>query len=175
MHNDFKPIVIRNIIILFDNVRSTLAVVTDQQMQKTIHKWPLWKQFYHVLHSMDQWFINPAEYSHPALHEEGMHAFEGETTVIRSKGLSKTEITDYFELVAAKTLQHFKTLNAESLFEKPNGCPFIRLELVIGQMRHGMYNIGLIHEMLREDTGKMPEYVGPSATPEKQAASIKLG
>jgi hypothetical protein len=74
-----------NITILFANVRSALAVVTGQQVQKTIRKWPLWKQSCHVLHSTNQWFINPAEYfHHAAFHEEGMHAFEGEKTVIRA-------------------------------------------------------------------------------------------
>lgn len=32
---------------------------------------PIWKHVYHMLHSCDQWFINPNEYTEPDFHEPG--------------------------------------------------------------------------------------------------------
>jgi hypothetical protein len=37
-----------------------------------------------------------------------------------------------------------------------------QFQFIIGQNRHLMYNLGMIHIMLQIETGKLPEYIGMS-------------
>lgn len=34
---------------------------------------PLWKHIYHMLHSLDQWYINPRVYIQPSFHEKDLN------------------------------------------------------------------------------------------------------
>lgn len=45
--------------LLLDNVQETFFFITEEQCNKVIVKWPIWKHLYHLLNSLDQWFINP--------------------------------------------------------------------------------------------------------------------
>lgn len=37
---------------------------------------PIWKHAYHMLHSCDQWFINPNEYKEPPFHVPNLNSLE---------------------------------------------------------------------------------------------------
>jgi hypothetical protein len=118
----------------------------------------LWKQFYHLLHSLDQFFISPREYREPSFHEDGMNYFgtSSKTT------LSKSELTAYYSGIKAKIEAYLATLSDDRLGDCPKDFPYTRLELVLAQSRHVMYNIGIINVLIAEITGRMPEYIGIS-------------
>jgi hypothetical protein len=158
MHDNPIAIISFEIDILFKNIQATFDSIPQGQMAKTILKWPLSMQFYHMLHSLDQWLVNPNNYSHPSFHVEGMNSFKSGTV----KLLTKSELLEYYASIKANILRHISTLAAESLFEKPEKCKFTRLDLIIAQCRHVMYNLGLIHAMVQMDTGILPKYIGLS-------------
>jgi hypothetical protein len=55
--------------ILFDNIKETLDSYNTDLIQEQNNLWPIWKQFYHMLHSLDEWFINPLDFREPAIHK----------------------------------------------------------------------------------------------------------
>lgn len=48
------------------------------------------------------------------------------------------------------------------LSEKPENCPYTRLELVLRQFRHISFHTGMINGLTIEKTGKFPIYAGDS-------------
>lgn len=144
--------------ILFYNIQETFNSVTDTQVNEIISEWPLWKHFYHMLHSLDQWFINPFNYIEPDFHEEGMNSLY-ESSV---KSLSKAELIHYYEGIKIKIEKYLEELKDESLGEFPEGCKYNRLTLILAQYRHLMYHIGFIHSCIFENTRVWPEFVGIS-------------
>jgi hypothetical protein len=136
----------RNIEAIFETLKET--DLTD----KNICDWPLGEQIYHLLHSLDQWFINPNRYEEPS-------SFSSKDKI--GKNRTKNELMEYYQGIKTKITNYLENLSPELLKEKPDGCQFPRLALVLGQYRHFMYHIGLIHGCLRIHTGGTnPAYFG---------------
>lgn len=137
--------------ILFLNLDETLNALEETQLYDTkICDWPLGEQIYHTLHSLEWWLINPTDYIEvPADLRK------------QNKRLSKIELLDYLNSIKFKIKGYLESLSAELLTGYPPGCPFNRLTLILGQYRHLMYHIGLIHGCLRVNSGgKNPAYHG---------------
>lgn len=153
MEDAFRSIILAQTGILFANLEETLNSIEENSLHdNNICDWPLGEQIYHLLHSMDQWYINPNEYEEPGIivkHSELI------------KGLSKSELIEYFNLVKAKITGYIESLSTASLIDEPPDCQFTRLALILGQFRHFMYHIGLIHGCLRVYTkGESPAFIG---------------
>ena len=155
--------------ILLRNLEQALDIVTEARLEKTIFRWPLWKQYYHLLHSLDQWFINAFDYREPPFHKAGMNGFD----VMGDGRLTKSQLVEYFNFIRARIEKYVDSLTTDALFENLGTAtpvaahfgiaqPLTRLDLIIGQMRHAMYNLGLIHAMLYVDTKELPAYIGMS-------------
>jgi hypothetical protein len=137
--------------ILFLNLDETLNALEEEQLYDTkICDWPLAEQVYHMLNSLERWFINPADSRKAAadLHKP-------------DKKLTKTELVDYLSSIRTKISVYLEGLSPDSLTGYSQGCPFDRLTLILGQSRHLMYHIGLIHGCLRVNSGgRNPAYRG---------------
>ena len=144
--------------ILFENIQETFNALSEDQMDKFIFDAPLWKHIYHMLHSLDQWFINPYIYDNPDFHEYGMNSFKIET----DKGLSKENLVTYFSDIEEKIYLFLNNLNDRSLIETPENCNFTRLTLILAQYRHVMYHIGFITSILHYTEEKRPKFIGIS-------------
>jgi hypothetical protein len=146
--------------ILFANVETTMNSIEDDQLYNTnICDWPLGEQIYHMLHSFDQWFINPNNYKEPAISQK---------KTAEGRKLSKSELIEFCGSIKVKISSYLEYLKGESLSSRPPDCQFNRLALVLGQYRHLMYHIGLIHGCLRVYTrGTSPPYhgLGPPILP----------
>ncbi len=142
--------------ILFLNLQETFNSVNESQMNEIICEYPLWKHFYHLLHSLDQWFINPFLYDEPEFHEDGLNSLD----VASSTSLSKTELINYYEGIKMKIAKYLAELTDESLAEFPESCKYERLTLILAQSRHLMYHLGFIHSCLLQNTGIWPEFIG---------------
>lgn len=55
---------------------------------------PLWKHVYHMLHSLDLWFMNPNDtgYKEPGFHVKDLNNLD----VVTEKEISREQIHDYF-------------------------------------------------------------------------------
>ena len=149
--NELILLIRRQTTILFSNVDEILNTINDSQLDNAgSWGWPVGEQIYHLLHSLDQWFINPYDYVEPAW-------------LPPDARLSKSELVAYFASIRAKVEQYLETLEDQALREYPKGSRFARLELILGQYRHLMYHIGLLHGCLRSERGQLPEFIGLSA------------
>lgn len=126
---------------------------------------PAWRYVYHTIHSADKWFFNPFAYSEPDFHENGMDNPDNPC----GTELSDQQLLEYLYAVKDKTLQYIDTLTDETLAEKPENCPYTRMELVLRQFRHISLHTGMLNGLTVERTGNFPVYTGESnaKNPEK--------
>ena len=152
---------------LFDNIGYVLDYTDDDLLARPICRWPLWRQIYHLLHSMDQWFINP--FSYTERHPDGA-MIRAINTPVDAKPFSRAELREYRGQVEEKIRTYLAGLTDAQLLEYPEDCPVSRLDLILGQFRHVMYHVGMLHGCLVVETGEIPEYRGlgignPPTTP----------
>jgi hypothetical protein len=145
-------------VLLFSNIDETFNSLLARDFRKAACGHPYWKHFYHMLHSLDQWFINPFEFIEPGMQVSGLNSYD----VKIKKQLGKKELLKYYGQIRSKIKKYLASLKDAELAEKPAGCRYTRLDLIIAQSRHLMYHIGFIHACIRNDTGKWPEYKGLS-------------
>ena len=166
MENSLKQILKEQSLILFQNINATLEHIDDRWLTTTGFKWLPWKQLYHVIHSLDQWFINPYVYTHPEFHTPGLNSL-ADTNY--DKHLSKEELQTYYEKVRQKVTTYLDSIDVTSLIEKPDNCQFTRFALILGQIRHTSYHIGFLHCCMYRDYEKLPVFkgLGPPMEPVK--------
>lgn len=140
---------------LFENTQFVFDYVDDALLAKTLSKWPLWRQLFHMLHSMDQWFINPFKYVDPR--EDGF-LITALNTEVHMAPMTKRELTDYYLDVNTKVQAYLSSLSDEELAAKPEDSKLTRLDLILGQFIHIMYHIGMIHGCILMERGEIPEY-----------------
>ena len=142
--------------VLFLNFETTLKTC---DMDYVLCDMPIWKHCYHTLHSLDQWFINPYEYTEPPFREDKLNSLN----YLGEKVLSRGELTDYFKTIQVKLLAYLDSLNDEDLYEIPKGCKYNRLEHVLGQFRHFHCHMGNINATTIVTTNQWPRVVGTYA------------
>jgi hypothetical protein len=144
--------------ILLQNIDETLAWLSDESLGELLGGIALGQHAYHMLHSLDQWFMNPFRYVEPAFHEAGLNSMDRPA----SKRLAQAELMAYFATIKSKLGQYLDQLSDEALAQNPEGSPFSRLTLVLAQYRHLMYHIGVLHCWAVQNTGKWPKWIGLS-------------
>lgn len=116
---------------------------------------PIWKHVYHMLHSCDQWFINPNEYTEPDFHEPGLNSLD----IPSEKTLSREQLASYLEAVKSKILVYVDSLTDERLYEIPSGCKLNRLGMILSQYRHFYAHLGNINAITIIETNRWPRVV----------------
>lgn len=116
---------------------------------------PIWKHVYHMLHSCDQWFINPNEYTEPEFHVPGLNSLD----IPSEKTLTRDQLTTYLEAVKDKIMAYVDSLTDEQLYEVPNGCKLNRLGMMLSQYRHFYAHLGNINATTIIETNKWPRVV----------------
>ncbi len=139
--------------IMLSNMNITLHTCN---MDTALFEMPMWKHLYHTLHSLDRWFINPERYVEPPFHEESMNSLDIQT----KRALTREELIEYFKGIEPTIYSYLDGLTDDMLSEKPEGCRYTRLALVLGQYRHLMCHIGIINCTTINETGKWPKVVG---------------
>jgi len=139
-------------------VNNVIDCVPDSLWAKTYCDMPMWKHIYHMLHSLDQWFINPhgSKFAEPPIHEKDLNNLD----VVSSKSINKSEILEYFMSINEKTTQYLHDLTDDVLLEKPQNCKYTRFTLMIAQYRHLHCHLGMLMGFIISDLGKWPRVLG---------------
>lgn len=116
---------------------------------------PCWRWAYHALHSADKWFINPFVYEEPPFHTDGMDNPDNQTSIT----LSDAELLAYLDQIENKTLSYLDNLTDDMLYEKPDDCPYTRMELVLRQYRHLSFHTGMLNGQTALANGRFPVWV----------------
>jgi hypothetical protein len=119
---------------------------------------PIWKHVYHMLHSCDQWYINPNEYTEPNFHEPNLNSLD----ITSEKSLSRDELLQYLSSVQEKIMNYLDTLTDEMLYDIPAGCKSNRLGLILSQFRHFYAHLGNINATTIMETNQWPRVIGTS-------------
>ena len=125
--------------------------------QAELFDMPLWKHAYHMLHSCDRWFINPARYDEPPFHTPGLNSLDDPVLEPR---LTREDLLAYLEAIRAKVLAYMDATTDGQWAQPPEGYPATRLELLLGQLQHFCGHMGNINAVTMQRIGKWPRMVG---------------
>lgn len=117
---------------------------------------PIWKHAYHMLHSCDQWYINPTIYTEPKFHVANLNSLDNKC----DKSLSRDELLQYLDSVKTKIMNYLDTLTDEMLYDVPSGCNQNRLGMILSQFRHFYAHLGNINATTIVETNQWPRVVG---------------
>lgn len=139
-------------------VKNVIDCVPDELWNKAYCEMPCWKHIYHMLHSLDLWFINPKDkgYAEPDIHEIDLNSLE----VRPGKYLSREEIDCYFADIDRKIKAYLSTLTDNQLLDTPPDCEYNRFTLILAQFRHLHSHMGMIMGFIIDDTGLWPRVLG---------------
>lgn len=139
-------------------VKNVIDCVPDHIWNKAYCGMPLWKHIYHMLHSLDQWFINPRDESfrEPSFHAEALNDLD----VPSAKELTRGEIELYFARIKKKTEAYLHGLRDEKLLQMPEQCEYTRFTLIMAQHRHLHTHMGMLMGFIIAETGLWPRVLG---------------
>ncbi len=138
------------------SVRNVIECIPDVMWDKLYCDMPLWKHVYHMLHSLDAWYINPGKYQEPFFHEKDLNNLDVRT----GKRLPRELLTNYFHTVETKIREYNNNLTEDILLEKPEGSEWTRFALIVGQHRHLHSHMGMIMGFIIAETGMWPRVIG---------------
>ena len=137
-------------------VNNVIRCIPNSLWNKLYCGMPLWKHVYHMLHSLDQWYINPRIYEHPPFHTENLNNLDIPTDT----QLTCEELQAYFDNVQHKITAYNQSLTDDLLLQKPENCEWLRFELILAQHRHLHSHMGMIMGFIIADTGLWPRVLG---------------
>lgn len=155
MKNELVQAVRLNTENLFQNAKICLLTC---DMDFILCDMPIWKHVYHMLHSCDQWYINPNEYEEPPFHIPNLNSLD----VPSEKSLSREELLAYLESIQAKIFSYLDGLTDEMLYDIPKGCTHNRLAMILSQFRHFYAHLGNINATTIFATNRWPRVVNLS-------------
>ena len=139
-------------------VKNVIGCVPDDLWNKNYCDMPCWKHIYHMLHSLDLWYINPRDrkFVEPSIHEKDLNNLD----VFSEKELSREEINGYFSDIEKKIKTYIAGLNDKMLLEYPSDCEYCRFTLILAQFRHLHSHMGMIMGFIIDDKGLWPRVLG---------------
>ena len=140
-------------------VQNVIDCVPDACWNKEYGDMPMWKHIYHMLHSLDLWFINPRDrsFKEPSMHEKDLNNLD----VVTQKQLSRDEINAYFNQVRKKIVHYVSSeLDDQYLLLKPENCEYTRFTLILAQHRHLHTHMGMIMGFIVDGINRWPRVIG---------------
>lgn len=139
-------------------VKNVIDCVPDGLWDKEYCQMPCWKHIYHMLHSLDLWYINPRDrnFQEPEIHEKDLNNLD----VISQKSLSREEIDDYYFFIEKKIKTYLLHLTDNQLLGYPADCEYSRFTLILAQFRHLHSHMGMLMGFIIDDTGLWPRVLG---------------
>lgn len=139
-------------------VKNVIDCIPDALWDASRCAMPIWKHVYHMLHSLDLWFINPRDrnFQEPDIHEENLNNLDA----VSEKRLGRGEIGAYFRRVSDKIARYVGALTDGELLERSEGCEYARFTLILAQFRHLHTHMGMLMGFVVADGGKWPRVVG---------------
>lgn len=143
-------------------VKNVIDCVPDELWNREYCEMPCWKHIYHMLHSLDLWYINPGDknFKEPPIHETNLNNLD----VVSQKTLSRGEVIDYFISIDKKIKAYTSELKDEQLLEYPPDCEYCKFTLILAQFRHLHSHMGMIMGFIIDDTGLWPKVLGLKGT-----------
>lgn len=142
----------------FWEIKNVIDCVPDPLWDKPYCQAPCWQHIYHMLHSLDLWYINPMDdaYQEPDIHVSGLNNLD----VSPARTLSRTEINGYYIDITKKLRAYLSELTDSQLLLYPANCPYNKFTLILAQFRHLHSHMGMLMGFIIADTGLWPAVLG---------------
>lgn len=139
-------------------VKNVIDCVPDELWDKEYCRIPCHKHIYHMLHSLDLWYINPRDkdFTEPDIHEKDLNNLDA----VSEKKLSREEIDRYFLAIQEKIQGYLSHLTDSELLSYPSNCEYARFTLILAQFRHLHSHMGMLMGFIINDTGLWPRVLG---------------
>lgn len=139
-------------------VGNVIDCIPDDIWERQYCDMPLWKHAYHMLHSLDLWYINPndSNYAEPSFHTPNLNNLD----VATYGNLTREQINCYFAKIKSKISDYLDGLKDNALLEYPEGCQYTKFTLIMAQFRHLHSHMGMIMGFIIEATGQWPTVLG---------------
>lgn len=139
-------------------VQNVIDCIPDSLWNKIYCGMPMWKHVYHMLHSLDLWFINPRDkdFVEPSFHVCDLNNLD----VPSEKNLTRDDLGGYYTAIKIKIFQYLQDLHEGELLQKPSDCEYARFTLILAQFRHLHTHMGMIMGFIINGTGLWPRVVG---------------
>lgn len=139
-------------------VKNVIDCVPDELWDKKYCDAPLWQHIYHMLHSLDLWYINPNDpkFQEPEIHTKDLNNLDVKPCI----SLSRAELNSYYNSIMTKILSYIKHLSDDELLIKPQNCAYDKFTLILAQFRHLHTHMGMIMGFIVEDSGMWPYVLG---------------
>ena len=139
-------------------VKNVIDCVPNELWGKQYCEMPCWKHIYHMLHSLDLWYINPRDsgFCEPIIHEKDLNNLD----VLSLKTLTREEINQYYADLEKKIKAYISQLTDTQLMEYPSNCEYCKFTLILAQFRHLHSHMGMIMGFVISDTGLWPRVLG---------------
>jgi len=116
---------------------------------------PVWYQVYHFVYFLDVWFrmryVSGDRSEMAGSYEERMPKEEFAAEVPAELLITREEMQDYLTKIHEKTLRVFRAMNDRKLGRPLHrGYGYRHMDVLAGQIRHVMYNLGYLNGMLRQ-------------------------
>jgi hypothetical protein len=143
---------------IFQNIDCIFDVVNEDNINNKTGVFPVWKQIYHMLHSIDQNFINPSDFSEPDFHSKNLNVIFLES----NETLDRNQLYEYYQQIQKKIELYLNNLTDNILNEVIifKDMKLTKMELIMAQFRHIFYHIGYLHCCFKLLNGETPEYIG---------------
>jgi hypothetical protein len=137
--------------------QNVIDCIPDEMWDKEYHDAPVWQYVYHMLHALDQWYINPRaqDFVEPPVHAPLLQDLD----IYPAVHLSRREINEYFYSIKAKLSLYLTSLHDEDLLQCPPGCEWTRFTLILAQIRHLHMHMGMLMGFILAQTGRCPRVV----------------
>lgn len=139
-------------------VKNVIDCIPEELWEKEYCEMPLWKHVYHMLHSLDLWFMNPrdSDFTEPSFHTPELNNLD----YVTSGFLSREQLERYFMSINKKIKDYVEILEDSELYTYPSGCEYNRFTLILSQFRHLHTHMGMLMGFIVEKTGKWPVVLG---------------
>ena len=139
-------------------VKNVIDCIPEELWDKKYCEMPCWKHVYHMLHSLDQWYINPRDnnFKEPEIHVKDLNNLD----VVSEEHLSKDEIDSYYFAIKVKIEAYLMNLTDEQLLKYPPNCEYSRFTLILAQFRHLHSHMGMLMGFIISDAGLWPRVLG---------------
>lgn len=135
--------------------QNIMDCIPDEIWDKEYAGSPLWQHVYHMLHKLDQWFINPRDkdFVEPPIHSPSLDDLE----TYPEGRLGRTQMEEYFYTIKAKLSLYLNALHDEDLLQRPESCEWTRFTLILAQYRHLHLHLGMLMGFVVCETGLCPK------------------
>lgn len=137
----------------FHMIKVLVDVCPDDIWMTRYHDVPFWHQVFHFVIFIEYWLreaYDGSEYR-SILFDERIDR-EIDAVIPEDISVSRAEMQEYLDRIRMKVERFFKALDDEKLGEpiEPGNLQYTYTDVIVGQIRHIMYNIGYLNGILRE-------------------------